>query len=708
MATKPLLTIGMIFKNEIRCLERCMEALRPLRDAVPCQLVMADTGSTDGSREVAEQYADVLFDFPWINDFSAARNAVMDRASGEWFLTVDCDEYLDPDVSELKELLRNSGDVVAGLVIQRNYDTLDMRGSYRDFFAQRLVRMDAGFRYQGSIHESLERSNPRKAAVGVRLARTVLHHDGYAGLNEEQGEAKRERNLRLLRKELEKTPDSLRRLFQYVESGIKDHPDAVDKLRRSLELVEGKAPGWERFGPPLYRYAVYAALHQELPELETWAKRGEELFPRSYFIRIDVQSLMFAYAWNKKQDYAEAIRRAEAYLKACADYDAEPVHPEWEVSTVAKAAPADRQNMRVFLARAYIKEALPEKALALLMDMRMGQLDPSAVRSLTEHVLVLHSHSSLDTAPLVRKLWEDITAPEPDREAAWQRRAAFLSGCLPVFAVGYRNAEKAQENIRRLSYTALAPLADVCAVGIGAAALESWDPAEIAELLGGVERWNELPHAAVFHAVRMGVPFPPEGTTLFLEEMDELAERMAQEPKTASNLLARALGTAGSAQDRSWARALALALVNACQWEDEEDGLLLVRRFAEAEAAFLPLCYAPEALTREGLALLPPMHRFGWWCAQAFAALDGGDAVEYTRLLRQGLKSCEQAKPMVEFLLENTPELRGPKPSPELLALAEQVRTMLAAYAPDDPAVVALKESPIYQEVAYLIEGGET
>ena len=80
---QPLLSIGMIFKNEVRCLERCLHSLQPLREAVPCQLVMADTGSDDGSREIAAQYADVLFDFPWVNDFSAARNAVLDRCTGD-------------------------------------------------------------------------------------------------------------------------------------------------------------------------------------------------------------------------------------------------------------------------------------------------------------------------------------------------------------------------------------------------------------------------------------------------------------------------------------------------------------------------------------------------------------------------------------------------------------------------------------------------
>ena len=87
-AQKPLLSIGIIFKNEIRCLERCLKSLEPLRSAVPCELVMADTGSDDGSRAVAERYSDILIDFPWTGDFSAARNAVMDRCSGMWYMSI--------------------------------------------------------------------------------------------------------------------------------------------------------------------------------------------------------------------------------------------------------------------------------------------------------------------------------------------------------------------------------------------------------------------------------------------------------------------------------------------------------------------------------------------------------------------------------------------------------------------------------------------
>ena len=101
MAAQALLSIGMIVKNESRCLEKCLNALTPLRNAVSCELVIADTGSTDNTKEIAAKYADTLFDFLWVNDFSKARNAVMDRCKGKWFITIDADEYLESSPDEL-------------------------------------------------------------------------------------------------------------------------------------------------------------------------------------------------------------------------------------------------------------------------------------------------------------------------------------------------------------------------------------------------------------------------------------------------------------------------------------------------------------------------------------------------------------------------------------------------------------------------------
>ena len=148
---KPVLSIGIIFKNEIRCLERCVKSLQPLRDAVPCELVMADTGSDDGSREIAEKYADIFFDFPWINDFAVARNALIDRCSGEWYLSLDADEWLDEDIRQLVRFLTQPERWDRPLcgVMLRNYYTLDLDGESNDFLAVRMAPIHRGAVYGG-------------------------------------------------------------------------------------------------------------------------------------------------------------------------------------------------------------------------------------------------------------------------------------------------------------------------------------------------------------------------------------------------------------------------------------------------------------------------------------------------------------------------------------------------------------------------------
>jgi len=105
--------------------------LQPLREAILSELVMTDTGTDDGSQQVAKKYAYVLINFPWINDFAAARNSVMEQASREWYLTIDADEWLE-DISELVRFLKKSSSRQGGtntpekatnlaFPVQRNY-----------------------------------------------------------------------------------------------------------------------------------------------------------------------------------------------------------------------------------------------------------------------------------------------------------------------------------------------------------------------------------------------------------------------------------------------------------------------------------------------------------------------------------------------------------------------------------------------------------
>lgn len=82
------INLVMIVKNEERTLERCLKAAKPLVDAI----IIADTGSTDRTVEIARQMGAAVYPFTWVNDFSAARNFALEKSDGDWNLVLDADE----------------------------------------------------------------------------------------------------------------------------------------------------------------------------------------------------------------------------------------------------------------------------------------------------------------------------------------------------------------------------------------------------------------------------------------------------------------------------------------------------------------------------------------------------------------------------------------------------------------------------------------
>ncbi len=85
------ISVCMIVKNEEKQLSRCLECLKPIAD----EIVIADTGSTDRTKEIAARFTDQIYDFPWTDDFSAARNFVFSKAKMDYIYTADADEELD-------------------------------------------------------------------------------------------------------------------------------------------------------------------------------------------------------------------------------------------------------------------------------------------------------------------------------------------------------------------------------------------------------------------------------------------------------------------------------------------------------------------------------------------------------------------------------------------------------------------------------------
>ena len=86
----PKISGCLIVKNEENNLPRCLKSLSPFVD----ELIIVDTGSTDTTKQVVQEFTSQLFHFDWCDDFAAARNFALGKTSGDWILTLDADEEL--------------------------------------------------------------------------------------------------------------------------------------------------------------------------------------------------------------------------------------------------------------------------------------------------------------------------------------------------------------------------------------------------------------------------------------------------------------------------------------------------------------------------------------------------------------------------------------------------------------------------------------
>ncbi|MHB8110361.1 MAG: glycosyltransferase [Syntrophorhabdaceae bacterium] len=246
------LSVCMIVKNEEDKIARCLATLKPVAD----EIIVADTGSDDRTKDIARAFGAQVFDFPWTDDFSEARNFSMARARAPWVLVHDADEVISPrDYDKLRAVLDHEyPKPVAFSLLTRNYSMdsvydgwVPNQGEYPDEEAGtgwfpspkvRLVMNDERFRFENPIHELLEPSL-QKAGVEIRSCEMIVHH--YGQTSKERSDAKSRMYYELGKKKLEMEGDteaSLRELAVQAR-GIARYDEAIELWKRYIPLNPG-------------------------------------------------------------------------------------------------------------------------------------------------------------------------------------------------------------------------------------------------------------------------------------------------------------------------------------------------------------------------------------------------------------------------------------------------------------------------------------
>ena len=301
-STKKRATVSlcMITKNEEEHLPRCLLSVDPIVD----EIIVVDTGSTDRTRDVAKAFGARVEEFAWTEDFAAARNVSLEKASGDWIFVMDADEVVcSSDYPEFRKLVSGSDPrSVSYEFVTRNYcknmnlvgwipndgmyPTQEAGNGWTASPKVRLFPNDPAICFEYPVHELVEPSLKRKG-LPVKPCPIPIHH--YGKLVEEKTAAKKMAYYQLGKKkitEFEGHASAIRELG--IQAGIVGHhQEAIDLWERFVAMHPNDSVG----------YIYMGASYTQLGRFEAAAEVSQKA------LLLDPQSVEARYNYGISQFY---------------------------------------------------------------------------------------------------------------------------------------------------------------------------------------------------------------------------------------------------------------------------------------------------------------------------------------------------------------------------------------------------------------------
>lgn len=171
------LSVAIITLNEEAKLGKTLDSLRGLAQ----EIIVVDSGSTDRTLEIARAHGAKVFSEAW-KGYSAQKNSALAKATGDWVLSLDADEALEPELAEeIRAVVGRAGDdgVHAYFIPRKNFffgRWIRHGGFYPDPKLRLFRRGTARFK-ERMVHESMECDGP------TGRLRHALLHDAYPTLS---------------------------------------------------------------------------------------------------------------------------------------------------------------------------------------------------------------------------------------------------------------------------------------------------------------------------------------------------------------------------------------------------------------------------------------------------------------------------------------------------------------------------------------------
>lgn len=225
--TEIRISLCMIVRNEENTIARCLDSVK----GIPDEIVMVDTGSADGTKEIVKEYTDKIFDFTWIDDFAAARNFAFSKATMDYILWLDADDvFADSDREKLLKI-KNNFDPSIDVVNMPYLLAFDHSGAATfSLRRNRLVKRSKNFRWIGAVHEYLEVYGP------VLNSDVCVSHKGI-----ERGDS--DRNLKIYEKRKARGEVFSPRDLYYYANELYDHQFHEQAIKVYEEFLK-TGQGW--------------------------------------------------------------------------------------------------------------------------------------------------------------------------------------------------------------------------------------------------------------------------------------------------------------------------------------------------------------------------------------------------------------------------------------------------------------------------------
>jgi glycosyltransferase involved in cell wall biosynthesis len=623
------LSISMIVKNEEKMLEACLEGIKPLLDAVPSELVIVDTGSTDRTVEIARCYTDKIHHFDWVNDFSAARNFGLSKCVGAWFMFLDADDHF-VDVAEMIEFFRDesiSKNYSTAFYITRNFTTMNFDEHFR-FYAHRIARKTDNLRFEGAIHEYFI-----NYYTPAYYFNSYANHYGYAFETPELMRKKSERNLMLMEKELEINPDSLRNINHYIGSAV----DFTDRCRELIERALTLADTSEE--PVAYTayFNAFQTYHKEkdnekaMSALDRAIKKADP----NNAILTEVFALK-GVLFSELENYAEAEENIKKYLDYFEKYEKNQLNKDVLGFVISNyLVPEKRDELRLTLAVCILRQDRAAEALSAFDGVDFSALEAESFKAL------------VNTASEIAK----------DKSA----REAFISLCEKIISLGDENKTAFLEQaLERLYYFDrslaesfksaggdFARLMRICADG-------NHDGLEA--FLGEADPLREGFSEAVFLAVKNNLDLSEAISKMNYElirtHLAVIAHYNAALPSLAIKYQSDEFFF-GDIKNLLFGVMLFEASMDNAETLNGTERAVLYTNFSKYASLYVQNVYNPDLLNDNDVGALPETHRFGYYITVANGALENGDKLGYIKTLKNALISCKSMNSAVKFLIED-------------------------------------------------------